>query len=202
MRLFATLPAASLLAALLLSGCHVNSHNNGKGDNVDIGTPFGSMQVKTNGNAATPGLTPYPGAQLVKDSDGDNSSADVNMSFGGFHLGVKAVSYLTPDSEDKVIAFYRKDMARYGAVLQCNGDQPVGQPTHTAEGLTCSDKDKRHGTFHWNSDKDGATELRAGSQTHQHIVAFEKKDGGTKIGLVALDLPAGLGKGDDSKDSD
>jgi hypothetical protein len=32
-------------------------------------------------------------------------------------------------------------------------------------------------------------ELKAGSQQHQHIVGIDAQGGGTKIELVALDLP-------------
>jgi hypothetical protein len=44
-------------------------------------------------------------------------------------------------------------------------------------------------------------ELKTGSQQHQHIVALDPDGGGTKIGLVALDLPGKLSFGD-SKDDD
>ena len=201
--------ALVLTPALLLSvaGCHVTSHNNGKNDNVDIGTPFGSMQVKTNDNVATAdvGITPYPGAVVEKKKDnGDDGAADVNMSFGSFHLGVKAVSYLSNDAPDKVMAFYKKDLARYGTVLQCNGDSTVGNATRTEQGLTCSDE---HKGVHVdsgvqigvNTDRKTSTELRTGSKQDQHIVKVEPHDSGTKIGLVALQLPGNLGFDDDKK---
>lgn len=185
-----------LLAAagclLLVAGCHVSSHKNTKGDNVDIGTPFGSMHVKTNDNAqvAGIGITPYPGAVPVKQHDGkENDAADINMNFGGFHLGVKAATFQTPDAPSKVEAFYRKDLARYGDVLKCQGDHAMGQPTHTSQGLTCSDKEGKREFHVRTEDKGDHAELRAGSPEHMHIVGIEPKDGGTKIGLVTLDLP-------------
>ncbi len=205
--------AVSSLACLLLSGCHVIEHKNGNRDNVDIGTPFGSMHVKTNDAADTSaiGLTLYPGATPVKDDDDkDTNSANVDMSFGGFHLGVKAASFQTPDSQDQVLAFYRKDLAaRYGDVIECRDDHAVGSPTRTSQGLTC---DSNHGPHVKTSDghskgfaimsgDSSDLELRAGSDLHQHIVGVESRNGGTKIGLVALDLPSHL-SGHDSKDSE
>ena len=186
-----TLASASL-TCLLLAGCHVSEHKNGKNENVDIGTPFGSMQVKTNDSADTSaiGLAAYPGAVPLKDHDDkDSSSANVSMNFGSFHLGVKAASFQTPDSQDKVLAFYRKDLAaRYGDVIECRGNSSVGSPTRTAQGLTCDEQKHSHVSA---SDFDREnTELRAGSAQHQHIVGVEAHDGGTKIGLVALDLPS------------
>lgn len=183
---YAALPVAAALLLGSLAGCHVNTHKSGDGkDNVDIGTPFGSMQVRTdnNANGAQTGLTPYPGATLVKKDKDDDGAADINMSFGSFKLGVHAVDLRTSDPEDKVIAFYRHDMARYGDVLTCHGRVPVGTPVRTSHGLTCgSDQNKA------NVDADHL-ELRAGSEQHQHIVGVHTEDGSTRIGLVALDLP-------------
>ena len=188
------LTALALCTALLATaGCHVSSHKNGDNDNVDIGTPFGSMHVKTNNNVDTAdiGITPYPGAQILK-KDKDKGAADVNMNFGAFHLGVKAASFTTPDDPDKVLAFYKQDLSKYGDVLQCQGRHTIGNPTRTAEGLTCDFDTNRSGHIEWNTDGDHDTELRTGSKEHQHIVAVEKKDGQTRIGLVALDLPTRL----------
>ena len=196
--------ALTSVATLLLAGCHVSKHKNGNNDDVNIGTPFGSMSVKTNDNVSASGLgiTPYPGAQVVR-KDKDDSAADVNMNFGNFHLGVKAVSYMTPDSSAKVLDFYRNDLKKYGDVLQCEGNKPVGQPTRTAQGLTCDqDGRKGGGRMSWNMDSDADTELRAGSRQHQHMVTIESKDGGSKIGLVALDLPRNLSAESDGKDTE
>ena len=182
--------ALSTFACLLLAGCHVSDHKNGNNDNVDIGTPFGSMQVKTNNNTDTSaiGIAAYPGAVPVKDNDKDSNSADINMSFGSFHLGVKAAGFQTPDSQDKVVAFYKNDLARYGDVIECANDTAIGQPTRTSQGLSC---DTKHG-----STGDHGVELRTGSELHQHIVDIEAHDGGTKIGLVDLDLPSHLSNHD------
>jgi hypothetical protein len=186
--------AALSLASLLLTGCHVSEHRQGDNKNVDIGTPFGSLQVKTSdkGDTSALGFAPYPGAVPVrKDGDKDSNSADIHMSFGNFHLGVKAASFQTPDSQEKVLAFYRKDLAsRYGVVIECRGDNPVGSPSRTSEGLTCDAT--KHNHMNTRVISDDNLELRAGSDQHQHIVGVEDHDGGTKIGLVSLDLPSQL----------
>ena len=184
-----TLLAAA--ACMLLAGCQLSSNRHANGDNVQVRTPFGSVHVKTDNdaNVAGIGLTSYPGAVPVKDDNGkDKDAADINLNFGDFHLGVKAATLQTSDSPDKVEAFYRKDMARYGDVLECEGNQTVGQPTRTSQGLTCRDNDHGKHEIHVSAGHDHP-ELRAGSPEHQHIVGIEPKDGGTKIGLVALDLP-------------
>ncbi len=204
--------AVAPLACLLLSGCRVVEHKDGNKDNVDISTPFGGMHVKTNnsGDTSAIGLTAYPGAVPVKeDHDSDTNSANVDMSFGGFHLGVRAAGFQTPDQPDKVLAFYRKDLTRYGDVIECENDKPVGTPTRTSQGLTCDSeghtKFKAHGDLNGihidNGTSSSDLELRAGSGQHQHIVGIKANNGGTKIGLVALDLPSHLSDHDD-KDSE
>lgn len=184
--------------SLALAGCHVSSNKNGKNDNVDIGTPFGSMHVKTDdaANLAGLGLTPYPGAVPDKTGSKDGKAADIDMSFGKFHLGVKAATLLSGDSEDKVTAFYRKDLARYGDVLTCRNNEPIGQPARTAQGLGCNDQ-----SSHSHAIDEDSLELRAGSPTVQHIVGVKVRDGQTRIGLVALNLPDHINT-HDAKDSE
>jgi len=190
---------AALLTGVLICGCRIDSEKHGDNQNVKVATPFGGVQVKTNeaDGISGIGIPVYPGAQPVK-KDKDNGSADVNLSFGHFQLRVKAVSYRTPDSPDKVKAFYQNVLKRYGAVIECNHDQPVGTPTQTDEGLTCSDGDRKHAMT--TADTSGKTELKTGSKQHQHIVAIDPEDAGTKFGLVALDLPSRMSFGTNNPD--
>ncbi|HMF65652.1 MAG TPA: hypothetical protein VK608_16295 [Edaphobacter sp.] len=187
---------AMVLGAAMMSGCRIDSHKQGDNENVKIATPFGGMQVKTNESAVMNGigLPVYPGAELVKKKDKDSGSADVNLSFGRFQLRVKAASYRSTDAPDKVGAFYREALKRYGDVIQCAHNQPVGTPTRTAEGLTCSED---HHKGNGDDDASGKMELKTGSKQHQHIVAIDPEGSGTKFGLVALDLPGNLSAGDE-----
>jgi len=208
----AAVPAATLLllslSTALLAGCTVDSHKEGNGNDVKIATPFGGMSVKTDDSAVevATGLPAYPGAKVVRDhskGEHDNGAADINMSFGSFQLRVKAVGYRTPDSPDKVLAFYRKGLTRFGPVIQCANHQPVGTPTHTPEGLDCSDDSQNNkAKFKFNENFTDKIELKAGSKQHQHLVTIDPEGSGTKFGLVALDLPGHLPFSDqDSDDS-
>ena len=199
MRTLQTMAALLLLA--LLAGCHISNHN-GKDNDVDLKSPFGSMHIKTNDNVDTAsiGLSTYPGSTVWKDDDTDaknhdGHSADINMSFGDFHLGVKATALRSSDSQDKILAFYRKDMARYGDVIECKGTTTIGTPTRTSQGLTCN-SDSNHEHVHVSN---GEEVDCVGSDQHMHMVSVQAKDGAQKIGLVALDLPSHLDK-HDSKD--
>ena len=190
---------AMILGVVVMSGCKIDSNKQDGNENVKIATPFGGVQVKTNESAAISGigLPLYPGAQFVKKNDKDKGAADVNLSFGSFQLRVKAANYSTPDAPDKVAAFYRAALARYGDVIQCENNKPVGSPTRTADGLTCDNDKDNH--VNVNQDTSGKMELKAGSKQHQHIVAVDPEGTGTKFGLVALDLPGHISVGEDDK---
>lgn len=191
---------ACLGAMLCAAGCKVRVDNGSSADQkkVQVDTPFGGIRVNTGQTtAADVGLPAYPGAQLVTDDD-NHKSADVHMGFGEWEMRVQVASYSTADGQDKVEVFYRKALSSYGDVIACRDNSPVGSPAQTSKGLTCTD----HGNAHVNVNdhgqnygyqpQSGSLELKAGSERHQHIVAFENGSSGqTRFALVNLDLPGG-----------
>jgi hypothetical protein len=193
---------ASLVLFLSLAGCrvHVDKDSSGKEKNVQVDTPFGGVHVNTDQtSAADLGLPVYPGATAVTDDD-KHKSADVHLGFGEWQLRVKAVTYGTTDSKEKVTAFYRKALTRFGDVITCQGNSPVGTPAVTHEGLTCADSGKNANVKLDDSDFKQDFQLKAGSKRHQHIVGFEDSKGNeTRFALVALDLPAGMDNNDDKQ---
>jgi len=193
----ATALTLGLVLAFGMAGCRVNVNKNANGDekNVRVDTPFGDVHVNTDQTSASDlGLPAYPGAVAVK-ADDKHKSADVHIGFGQWELRVKEVSYQTPDSPEKVTDFYKKAMARYGDVITCQGNSPVGTPTKTSEGLTCTD-DKNSANIKIDTGDYGSgrsLELKAGSKRHQHILGFEGRSGNdTRFSLVAIDLPAAV----------
>jgi hypothetical protein len=193
---------ATLALVAGIAGCRVSVDKgaNGEEKKVQIDTPFGGVHVNTDQTtAADLGLPVYPGSQTVKDEE-NHKSADVHLGFGEWELRVKAVTYSTPDSKDKVSAFYKKALGRYGDVILCEDHVTVGSPAATSEGLTCSDDN--HDTEHVQIDHGKHNlELKAGSKRHQHIVGFEDpKDGQTRFTLVALDLPSVVDNGSGKND--
>jgi hypothetical protein len=114
------------------------------------------------------------------------------MGFGPWQMRVQVATYGTSDPQDKVMAFYRQALTKYGDVVECSGDTPVGKPTVTSDGLSCDEHNS--GSVKW-GDKSGINinnlhlVLKTGSRHHQHIVGFKDVDGETRFSLVALDLP-------------
>jgi hypothetical protein len=185
------IPVALLVATLMASGCNVRQKSSNGDKNVKIETPIGDIRIDTDESALVSdiGLPIYPGAIRIK-KKADSGAGDVAMSFGGFHLRFKTLNYHTADSPEKVIAFYRQGLATYGDVIECSNNRPVGNPSKTREGLTC-DNDKGSHIAASDVPGDANIELKAGSESHQHIVALERQPDGTKFALVALQLPTG-----------
>ncbi len=194
--------AMLLVGAFLLatSGCSVNDHKTGQSQNVQLRTPVGALDVRTNAvRASDVGLPTYPGAVEVAQKGDDSGSADVNMSFGKWRLHVKAVDYQSSDPEDKILVFYKGALAKFGDVLTCKDKIAVGQPAKTRGGLTCSnDHEYQMGLKLDTSNKNasmkigqvsGDVKLLAGSTDNQHIVEINPVPDGTKFSLVVVQLP-------------
>lgn len=197
-------PEAVILGTLLAAvGCHVqvDKSSNGEDKNVKIDTPLGGLHVRSGDTAAADlGLPVYPGAHVAPDRDGDKS-ADVHLGFGEWQLRVKVVNYETADPSDKVMAFYRNALGRFGDVVECKGDHAVGSPSTTNEGLSCNE-DRGNTNIHVSGVSEGNDlTLRAGSRRHQHIFALKNGDEGTRFALIELQLPAGVAESS-SKTSD
>jgi len=148
-----------------------------------------NLNVHANSHATAKdiGLPVYPGASPFKDKDSDSSSADLGILLNNFHLSVKAVSFVTSDPSEHVLEFYRKPLAKFGEVLECDHGKAVGPLTVTKSGLTCGDRKGGRITVNGN---DSGHELRAGTPEQFRIVGVDRTGSGkTKFGLAALLLP-------------
>ena len=163
-----------------LSACSISANKDektGKDKDVDIRTPFGSLSVhKGASDVKDTGLTAYPGAQLKNEAD-DNESANVNISSSAFGLKVVALKYQSSDAPDKILNFYRKDMAKYGKVLDCTGGFDMSFRRHDRDSeVTCDN--------HGGSDHSYREELKVGTEYNQRIVAVKPSGSGSEFALV------------------
>ncbi|HEY1527557.1 MAG TPA: hypothetical protein VGH51_15095 [Candidatus Angelobacter sp.] len=168
------------LCLVALTGCSVTTHDkgNGKKDDVDIKTPFGSLSVKEGAtDVKDTGLSLYPGARTSRDSDDEHHSANVNISSSLFGLKVVALKYESDDPSDKVLAFYRKEMGKYGKVLDCTGgfNMNFHHRDQDAE-VTC---DGHEGSGH-----EYREELKVGTENNQRILAIKPRGNGSEFALV------------------
>src|SRR5258705_8456378 len=117
-------PAALLAALVILPGCSINVKDKNKNGEkrVDIRTPMGDIHVNEQPDIRETGLPLYAGARAApKDNGEDKKSANVNISGMGFVLKVVAAEFQSDDSPDKVIAYYDKELHRFGKPIQCHG---------------------------------------------------------------------------------
>ena len=146
-----------------------------------------SAHVNSHATAKDIGLPVYPGATPFKDKDSDSSSADLGFLLNSFHFSIKAVNFVTSDSQEHVLEFYRKPLAKFGEVLECDHGKPVGSLTVSKSGLTCGDRKSGRMTVN-GSDSDH--DLRAGTPEQFRVVGVDSTENGkTKFRLVALVLP-------------
>jgi len=175
-----TLSAVMVLAVLV--GCSISTTKDsetGKDKDVDIRTPFGSLSVRQGAaDAKQTGLTPYPGAQIKNDKDmEDHGSANVNISSSFFGVKVVALKYKTDDPPEKVLGFYRKDMARYGKVVDCTSGFSMGVHHHDKDAeVSCNDGE--------GADHEYKEELKVGTENNQRIVAVRPSGSGTEFAMV------------------
>src|ERR1700677_2120969 len=139
----AAVGVAALLPAVLLPGCSINVKKdaNGQDQQVDIKTLLGGVHVSGQADVADIGLAVYPGARpKEKDSDGSDKSANVNISGFGYGVKVVALEYESDDAPDKVLAFYKSQLKKYGEVLECHTSRAnwnVNMGKNGSSELTC-----------------------------------------------------------------
>jgi hypothetical protein len=188
----AKLSLGALFAALcVLPACSINAndkHNSKDGEaHVDIKSPMGDLHVSEQADIRDAGLTLYPGAKPApKDDSDDKKSANVNLSIPGFSLKVVAAEFLSDDAPDKIIAYYNKELQKYGKPIQCHGNWSGGHVE--------SSPGKDEGSNPVSCGKDGSgdsVELKVGTEANQHIVAIKPNSQGARFALVYVRMHTG-----------
>jgi len=177
---------------LALPGCSVNVKKDGEGQEkkVDIETPMGALHVSKDADVRDIGLPVYPGARRKEHGDGDHdNNAHVNISSSLFGLKVVAIEYLSDDPPEKIIAYYKDQLKRYGDVLEChNSSNSAGAIMNPGDSSGHSERLKCEG------DQNGKTvELKVGTEQNQHIASIKPGDDGkgSDFGLVYVQMRGG-----------
>ena len=188
-----------MLAALcVLPACSIHTNDNAKDGekHVDIKSPVGDLHVSEQADIRDAGLTLYPGAKPApKDNSDDKKSANVNLSIPGFSLKVVAAEFISDDAPDKIIAYYDKELQKYGKPIQCHGPWSGGHVD------TESGKDTMSKPVSCDSKGSGdSVELKVGTEGNQHVVAVKPSIKGTRFALVYVRMHTGKDDHDLSAD--
>ena len=177
-----------LVAALcVFPACSINANDKGKDGekNVDIKSPIGDLHVSEQADIRDAGLSLYPGAKPApKEDSDDKKSANVNLSVPGFSLKVVAAEFLSDDASDKVIAYYNKELPKYGKPIQCRGWVGGHANYDTKDDLS---KPVSCG----NEGGSDAVELKVGTEGNQHIVSVKPNGHGSRFALVYVRMHTG-----------
>ena len=170
----------AVLAMFFVAACSVNvkKEANGEDKQVDINTPVGGIHVSKGVNPADVGLAVYPGARLKEEhAGGDSKSANVNISGFGYGVRVVALEYTSDDPPEKLIAFYKDQLKKYGDVLVChtsglNVNTDMKGSDESSHALTCEGQSGSN------------IELKVGTKENQHVVAVQPDGKGSSFSLV------------------
>jgi hypothetical protein len=186
------LSLGALFAALwVFPACSITAndkHNSKDGEtHVDIKSPMGDLHVSEQADIRDAGLTLYPGAKPApKDNRDDKKSANVNLSIPGFSLKVVAAEFTSDDAPGKIIAYYDKELQKYGKPIQCKGAWSGGHVESSpgkeegSEPVSCG-----------NSGSGDSVELKVGTEANQHIVAVKPNSQGSRFALVYVRMHTG-----------
>ena len=186
----AKLSLGALLAALcILPACSITANDKSKDGekHVDIKSPIGDLHVSEQADIRDAGLTLYPGAKPApKDTGDDKKSANVNLSVMGFSVKVVAAEFVSDDAPDKVIAYYDKELQKYGKPIQCRSAWSGGHVE------TESGKDSMSKPVSCDSKGSGdSVELKVGTEGNQHVVAVKPSIKGSRFALVYIRMHTG-----------
>ncbi len=164
--------------------------NNNQDKKLDIRSSVGDLHVGSDADAQKVGLPLYPGARVKSNGENDDK---VNLGLLTEAFGIKLVvaSFVSEDAPAKVVDFYRDRLKKYGKVLECH--------THNHGGDVDAHEDKDSDepkALKCEGDNTGpVTELKAGTENNQHVVAVEPNESGkgAKFALVYVHTPGKMG---------
>lgn len=128
------------------------------------------------------GLPVYPGARPHKEKENDSESVNMGLWGGSFAFKLAVPKLESNDSPERIAAFYKKALAKYGTVLDCGAasSQTVEKNGNkSSKQLTCED----------DKPKPGEMLFKAGTKEKQHLVGIEPNGAGSVFQLVYLESP-------------
>ena len=150
---------------------------------LDVRSSIGDLHLGKDADAQAAGFALYPGARPKHEEDNDPLNFGILTESFGFKIVI--AKYESDDAPDKIVSFYRDRLKKYGKVLECHTTEHGGD----AHADIKDDDDNRSKALKCEGDNSGpVTELKVGTENHQHVVAVEPNKGhnGSTFALVYL----------------
>jgi hypothetical protein len=171
-----------LSAALALPGFAQDSSQN---KNLDIRSSVGDLHVGSDADAKKAGLPLYPGARLKPGDDHNNDQANLSLFTDAFGMKLVVANYESDDAAAKIVDFYRDKLKKYGKVLECHTHKHGGNVETNDGNMDSNDNKndnqndgKKSNELKCDDNSGPVTELKAGTDDDQHVVAVEPRDAG------------------------
>ncbi len=157
------------VSAAVLFVLPVTAQDQDKDKSLDVRSPVGDLHVGKDADASKAGLPVYPGARPQNKENND----PVNLALSTESFGMKLIvaKYETDDPAEKVLAFYRDKMKKYGKVLECHS---------TDEKTDVDSDDDKQGSKALKCEGDNTgpvRELKVGTEDNARIVAIQDPQG-------------------------
>jgi hypothetical protein len=164
----------------------VSAQNTDKDKNLDVRSPIGDLHLGKDADAQKAGLPLYPGARPQRKDNDDGDAVNLALATEKIGMNLIVAKYETNDPQEKVLAFYREKMKKYGKVLECHStDDKSG--FHSDDDK--DDKKENSQPLKCEGDNSGPVrELKVGTQDNQRIVAIEDPKSGKATTFVIIYL--------------
>lgn len=147
---------------------------------LDVQSNLGDLHMGKDANADKAGLPLYPGAH----PEHDNNNDPLNLGIFTESFGMKLIvaKYESSDPPEKILAFYKQKMKKYGTVLECHHSGDNGGSNNS------DDKDLSRPLKCEGDNSGPVRELKVGTEGNAHIVSIESNEAskGTTFAIVYL----------------
>jgi hypothetical protein len=124
-------------------------------------------------------LPVYPGSRPHKEKDDDSVGANLGLWGGGSGFKMAILKMETDDSPEKVATYYKKELAKYGTVLDCSKPRSSSEEASQRDSskvLTCGE----------DKPESGGLLFKSGTKEKQHIVGIQPLGNGTFYQLIYI----------------
>lgn len=147
--------------------------SNSKDKPLDVRSSVGDLHVGKDASAEKAGLPLYPGARPKHEDNSDPLNFGVLTE--AFGMKIIVAKYDSDDAPAQIVSFYHGKLKKYGNVLECHSQKHSnGVSINSSDDST---KTKESKELKCEEQSGPVTELKAGVENNQHVVAVEPHEG-------------------------